>query len=157
TEQNPFTSIRKTHHTQTRSDGITREAGSRDADMIRTQHGWFTAIILCRTTIEEVTYSMRNGSVSQFQSQPANKTLTAILSGALLADGLFVNKIKGDEEQAMLLETTNDMAVFLADAYSRNIVAISSAAMKTVTSTREWTTSSKIVARIPKAPFWTLV
>ncbi|KAI5780424.1 hypothetical protein EDC01DRAFT_273900 [Geopyxis carbonaria] len=127
-----------------------------DPEIVSSVHGTFTALFDCSATVYTATYTMRNSSLTNLKVQPANATLTRIVSGVGSAQTYWGPILA----QAMLIAGTSnsskDMAASFAASFARTFLAFASATTSPRTVSSQSLRSTRLVARFPRAPFWCL-
>lgn len=127
------------------------------SDVISLPRSQGVAFLLCETSILDLKYEVRNGTISRLDSTLAAEDYVSVLSGTLFAYGYYASAIQNAVFQAMLQNSIPEMETSYADSFSSLIVALGSGVMAPMPNDAEWIRRSKIVAKIPKAPLYTLV
>jgi hypothetical protein len=117
-----------------------------------------TAIFLCEAEVLDATYTSSNTSISISRfALTENKKLVMSISGIQAAETFWGDLLV----QAMVLAGTEPnstaMANSFAHSFSRIWIALTAGVTEGVPNTEQWIRREPLIAKIPKAPFWTLV
>lgn len=116
------------------------------------------AILLCATEILEVKVQSVNSTLAISESHYAkDKTLVRVITGTTAAETFYSDALRQGFMLAGLEKTIENLAASFADAFSRTFVALVSGVTEPVMNSAQWDRKNRLLARIPMAPYWTLV
>ena len=139
------------------SDGIVQ-----DPEAVAYGAGNSTGILFaCTSSGYDLTFDFINGSVSRGTYQPANKTIITNLQKGI-GDGRASSAVQSYFDNAMLVsaqegDSAQGMADYFAASFSEIAIGLSAAIMEPLPTLLEQTRNNVLVARLPKAPFFTLM
>ena len=156
--QNP---IRFGSTTLLSSAGVTPGRGAssniaEDPEMVTPVHGGLAWILNCTTTIYDLQYTWANGSLTHYTITPSNDSMAAVF-GAAISGSWVGSYLTGAAVIASFQETADDLAYDFATQVSQITAAMGAGLMIPEPSDQAQTRIPTLVARIPKAPLFTLV
>ena len=118
-------------------------------------------ILGCHSTVVDMIFSFRNGTVAGGSYTPANDTLSTGLGWAMSdyrgRSGFQSYLDSAVTGSAIACESAEDMAARFAQSYSEISMGIMAGIMTPRTTVEERVRQNVLVARVPKAPFFTLL
>ncbi|KAI9048167.1 hypothetical protein LZ554_007962 [Drepanopeziza brunnea f. sp. 'monogermtubi'] len=131
---------------------------SADPEILSTTHGADLFVVFCNTTVYDVSYVSLNGSVTSFDTTPANRTLTNIVQGSQQYTRVGdPSLIQGASIAAFVSSTAQGVADYFALTYSQVALGIASAAFVAQPAVASQTRITMLVARVPVAPLTCLL
>lgn len=135
------------------SSGI---AVQNDPDIVTPVHGGMAWVLNCSTTVYETNYSMTNGTVKALSVTPANASLGGIIAAPTHEDFALSN-LEIAANVASFSANAHELADTWAALYSQTALGLSAGVMSPRPNIRQQTSSTILVARIPKVPLFVLV
>jgi hypothetical protein len=120
-------------------------------------HGGAAFVLLCNTTVLEVTYNSINGSIQDFQGTPSNASTANIWQSVMAFTSIGVSNLKQAASLAALGNSDQQFAADMALAFSRTALAIGAQAIEKRPVLAVQRRSSFLVAKIPTAPLYLLI
>lgn len=116
-------------------------------------------IMRCTVTLYDAVYTWTNGSFNNFTSlTKSSSTMSAIINGPLQHNATFGNSIfYSNVMLATASNTTQEALDAIAYVYSSTAMGLASGVMRSRQNHEEFNRESLIVARVPFAPFYTLI
>ncbi|KAI9663649.1 MAG: hypothetical protein M1821_007139 [Bathelium mastoideum] len=114
-------------------------------------------ILLCNSTVYDVSYNTVNGSITRFDTTPSNGTVTDIFQGAQAQSELGSYYLLQIANLAPFSSSAQEMADKLAYAFSQTFLAIVTSALNLDQAVEVQQRTTSLVTRIEKAPLFTLV
>lgn len=116
------------------------------------------AMFICNAEIVEVTVQQTVGRLTLLDSKLSkDRRLVGTITGTTAATTYYVDILR----QQMLMAGTSpnsvEMGNYFAAAFARTFTALVAGSTTPVPNTLQWTRSQHLLARVPVAPFWTLV
>jgi len=131
--------------------------GLGDPNMIATYKGLAT-IVWCNTTVYDATYSQVNGSITKLVVSPSNDTVGGILSQPLnIAPGYWEPTLRNVVRGASLSTTYQQFLDPITSAFSEIAATFATGGMSPRDNVEDQTRNTFKVARVPKAPLYTIV
>ena len=127
-----------------------------DPKIVRPQHRGIAWILGCGSTVYDLTYSWVDGSIREPALQTSNGTTARIFAAPLghkFADTTLANAAI----LASLNDNSQDLARTWSTIFSQAGIALSAGVMSPHQNLLEQPRTSRLVARVPKAPLFTLV
>jgi hypothetical protein len=120
-------------------------------------HGGTAFVLLCNTTVLEVTYNSINGTIQDFQSKASNVSTANIWQSIMAYTSVGVSNLKQAASLAALGNSDQQFADDMAISFSKTALAIGSQAVKKRPALAVQKRYSFLVARVPAAPLYLLV
>jgi hypothetical protein len=116
-------------------------------------------IMRCTVTVYDAVYTWTNGAFNNFTSlTESNTTMSAIINGPLQHNATFGNNIfYSNVMLAATSNTTQEALDSIAYVYSSTAMGLASGVMRPRPNLEEFNRELLIVARVPFAPFYTLI
>ncbi|KAI9765133.1 MAG: hypothetical protein M1840_007840 [Geoglossum simile] len=131
---------------------------SPNPDVVTPVHGGFATVLFCNTTIYDATYSQVNGSVARIVGPPSNGTIGGIFSAPLNQDsGYGTPHLQAGVRFAAVSKTPREFETTVADVFSQTAAGFASASLDPRLNHQEQLRHNLLIARVPKAPLFTLV
>jgi hypothetical protein len=129
-----------------------------DLGVIAQEFGGVGYLFFCNTTVNDVTYTAVNGSITDFTATPSNRSVsTALMAAESNLNSGEIRLRAAADLGAILANNTQDMANAFALEYSRVLLSTVSGSFQASPILDGWQRTTKIVARVPTAPLYFLV
>jgi hypothetical protein len=120
-------------------------------------HGGTAFVLLCNSTLLEVTYNSINGTIQDFQGGPSNASTANIWQSVMAYTSVGVSNLKQAASLAAMGNSDQQFADDMAIAFSKTALAIGSQAVESRPALAVQKRSSFLVAKVPAAPLYLLV
>ena len=130
---------------------------SKVPDTVVPMHGGTAFVVLCNTTVLEVTYNSINGTISDFHGTPSNASTANIWQSVMAYTSVGWSNLKQAASLAALGDSSQQFADDMALSFSKTALAIGSQSIEKRPVLAVQKRSSFLVARVPAAPLYTLV
>ncbi|KAJ9644838.1 hypothetical protein H2204_001300 [Knufia peltigerae] len=127
-----------------------------DGNVVVPSQGGTSWLLNCTATAYQISYDFLNGSVQHATAEVANGSVGTILNAGNYY-GFGKVALETAAYSASQYNDTQQMADSWAQAYSRAALALSAGIMNGRANLEEQQRSTRLVARVPKAPLYTLV
>ncbi|KAH0559688.1 hypothetical protein GP486_003799 [Trichoglossum hirsutum] len=140
-------------------DGSYPIINSKDPNIVVPVHGGLATVIFCNTTVFDATYYRTNGTITKLLGTISNATVGGIFSGPINPFGghFGANQLQNGMHLAAFGNTSQDIATAFANTFSQVTVGFAAGVMSPRQNTLEQDRHNLLVARVPKAPLYTLV
>ena len=129
---------------------------SDDPEIITPVHGGSAWVLKCNTSVYDLVYTYRNGTVTDPLLSLANAS-TGGLIAAPMNDNFPLSNLEIAAKVASFSSSAQQLADKWANSYSEIALGLSAGVMTSKRSDMEHRRTPILVARIPKAPLFTLV
>jgi hypothetical protein len=133
------------------------ENGPNDPNLVVPIHGGIAFVLLCNSTIYDLNYTSINSSVTALELTPSNASVTNIFQGTIAFTGFGNAYLQEAASLAGLSTSSNDVANQMALSFSKAIIAGGAQVVQPTAAIVAQKRSSIIVARVPKAPLFTVI
>jgi hypothetical protein len=130
---------------------------SRVPDTVVPTHGGTAFVLLCNSTLVEVTYNSINGTIQDFQGRPSNASTANIWQSVMAYTSVGVSNLKQAASLAALGNSNQQFADDMALSFSKTAIAIGSQAVESRPALAVQKRYSFLVAKVPAAPLYLLV
>jgi hypothetical protein len=130
---------------------------SRVPDTVIPTHGGTAFVLLCNTTVLEVTYNSINGTISDFQAIPSNASTANIWQSVMAYTSVGISNLKQAASLAALGNSDQQFSEDMASSFSKTALAIGSQAVEKRPVLASQRRFSFLAARVPAAPLYLLV
>ena len=120
-------------------------------------HGGAAFVVLCNTTVLDVTYNSINGTISNFHGTPSNTSTANVWQTVMAFTSVGWSNLKQAASLAALGESSQQFADDMALSFSKTALAIGSQSIEKRPVLAVQKRSSFLVARVPAAPLYALV
>ena len=129
-----------------------------NSDVLDTNTG-LTFILLCNSTIYDATYTWANGSFQEFTKlTPSNDSMARVINAPQQEDPWFgYSYFVSGATLSVFSPTVEEMVQKMADLYSRTVLGLVAGSFLGSQNIAEQIRTQIIAAKIPYAPFYTLV
>ena len=127
-----------------------------DPEIVTPVHGGMAWVLSCNTTVYEVLYNYFNGTVSKPVIGLANDTIGGLIMAPTNYD-FGLSNLEIATNIASFSVSSQELANKWANSYSQIALGLSSGVFSSRSNTEEQILKEILVARIPKAPLFTLV
>lgn len=129
-----------------------------DSQVTHPVHGGDALVLQCETTVYNFTYSLVNGSVLSVNASLAGLNVSALMIEPLIEIPAYgILNLQLGVQLADLANTSQEFADTFAGVFEQVSLGMSVAAYVNHTNLEEQVRSSILVARVPKAPLFTLI
>jgi hypothetical protein len=130
-----------------------------DPDVLADTEGGLSFMLLCNATIYDAEYTWINGSFGNFSSlNPSNTTMANIINGPQQKNTTFgLNQFVNGAVLATFSRTADELAQKMAQVYSQTALGLAAGVFSSRANLEEQTRQEFLVARVPLAPFYTLI
>lgn len=120
-------------------------------------HGGIAFVLFCNTTVHDVKYTSVNGSITKFTPTASNDSVTNIFEG-IMDQSLFGSfYLQQAATLAGLADSAQDIANQMAVSFSKVFLSGGADVLQPQPAIAAQQRTSFIVARVPKAPLFTVV
>lgn len=130
---------------------------SRVPDTVQPVHGGTAFVILCNTTVLEVTYDSINGTISDFHGVPSNVSTANIWQSVMAYTSVGNSYLKQAASLAAMGNSDQQFADDMALSFSKTALAIGSQAVEKRPVLAVQRRSSFLVAKVPATPLYVLI
>lgn len=127
-----------------------------DSEIVAPVHGGMSWVLGCTATAYNAKYSWVNGSVAEWNAVRANASVGGIMA-APTNEIFALSDLEIAAKVASFSTTAQELADKWANIYSRVALGLSSGVMSPRTNEAERVRSDLLVARVAKAPLFTLI
>ncbi|KAH0363970.1 hypothetical protein KCU65_g7030, partial [Aureobasidium melanogenum] len=120
-------------------------------------HGGTAFVLLCNTTVLELTYNSINGSISDFNGVPRNASTVNIWQSVMANTLVGMPNLKQAASLAAMSNSSQKFTDDMALSFSKTTLAIGSQGVEKRPPLAVQTRFSFLVARVPAAPLYALV
>lgn len=120
-------------------------------------HGGTAFVLLCNTTVLEVTYSSINGTISDFHGVPSNASTANIWQSVMAYTSVGNSYLKQAASLAAMGKSDQQFADDMALSFSKTALAIGSQAVEKRPVVAVQRRSSFLVAKVPATPLYVLI
>ncbi|KAE8154049.1 hypothetical protein BDV25DRAFT_167750 [Aspergillus avenaceus] len=120
------------------------------------EHGGYTFVMGCKTTIYDIEYDQINGTIGRFVPTVSNISVSNVFATTMLAPS-WLPYIQQSAGTAIFSDTAQQFADKVALAFSQVTVALGAGALETRPALAAQQRETFLVARMPVAPLVTLV
>ena len=128
----------------------------KDPDITTPAHGGVAWVLKCNTSVYDLVYTYKNGTITDPLFSLANAT-TGGLVAAPMNEDFAISNLETATKVASFSSSAQQLADKWANSYSQIALGLSAGVMTSKPSSIEHGRTSLLVARIPKAPLFTLV
>ncbi len=128
-----------------------------DPEIVTPVHGGIAWVMACTSTAYLATYSFANGTLDYYEITKANNSVADLLMAALAYTTIGRWAMRQAAINAGLAKTAQGVADLLAVSYSQIAMSVVAGVMEAQPANQLQLRQSQLVARIPKAPLFTLL
>jgi hypothetical protein len=133
------------------------ENGPNDPNLVVPVHGGVAFILLCNSTIYDMNYTSINGSLNTLEYTLSNASVTNIFQGTISITNFGTAYLQEAATLAGLSTSSEDISNQMALSFSKAILSAGAQALQASPAIAAQERSSLIVARVPKAPLFTVI
>lgn len=126
-------------------------------ELIQPVHGGMAYILLCNSTVYDISYDTINNTAKRFETTPSNLTVANIFQGAIGTVGVATDFLKQAASVAPFSATVQGMADRFAFAFSQAALAVGSSAVQPIQAVEAQERTTSLVTRVEKGPLYTLI
>ena len=128
-----------------------------DLEIASSGHGGVLSVLFCNTTVYDLEYTLVNGSVTRFLTAPSNSSMANMLQGSQQYTQVGDQTLIQAASIAALGDTAQNLANSFALSYSQTALAVSAGMFVPEKAVESQRRQNILVARVPKAPLFSLV
>lgn len=130
-----------------------------DSDVVLTDRGGLSFVLRCNATLHDATYAFINGSFAGFMTlNKSNDTLSRIINTPQHENFAFgTSYMKSGAISSMFSNSSQELTDKMALTYSRTALGIASGVFLPTDNILEETWENILVAKVPFAPFYSLL
>ena len=129
-----------------------------DPEIVHPEHGGDAFVLSCTSTVYDITYNWVNGSAKSISIlNPANTTLAGIMFAGLERTSNGQAQLTNGATLAGFSNTSEELAIKIALVYSQTALGFAAGVLSPRGNLEEQSREEFLVARVPFAPFYTLV
>ncbi|KAG9896406.1 1,3-beta-glucanosyltransferase gel3, partial [Aureobasidium melanogenum] len=132
-------------------------AGSTVPGTVNPSHGGTAFVLLCNTTVLQVTYDSVNGTISNFHGSLSNATTVNIWQSVMAYTTVGMPNLKQAASLAAMGDSSQQFTDDMALSFSKTALAIGSQAVEKRPPLAVQSRFSFLAARVPAAPLYALV
>ena len=129
---------------------------TKDPDIVTPVHGGLAWVLKCNTSVYDLVYTYRNGTIIDPLLSLANASMGGLIAAPMNEDFPLSN-LETATKVASFSSSAQQLADKWAKSYSQIALGLSAGVMTSKPSSLEHRITPILVARIPKAPLFTLV
>ena len=129
---------------------------TKDPEIVKPNHGGLAWVLKCNTSVYDLVYTYRNGTITETLLSLANAS-TGGLVAAPMNEDFPLSNLEIATKVASFSSNAQQLADKWAKSYSQTALGLSAGVMTSKPSSLEHQRTPILVARIPKAPLFTLV
>lgn len=129
---------------------------SKDQEISQTIHLQYAAIMVCELFVYDATYTQVNGSITRADFSLTNGTLGRNIFRGFQLSRNFYGVMDYEWMIAATATTAEEMEVRMGNSFAKVMLALIAGIMEPRPTKIQWRRDTRLVARIPTMPLWTL-